>query len=337
MSLIVFFLVIMKKGVVGLLYSTLIADLFLGLYLIFSTFRVVGFKFSMQKAKKIAKFGYPFILVSLSGFVLTYSDRYFLNVYSDLFTVGIYSLAYKFGFILGYLAVSPFLQIWELERLEIAKKKDAARIFTKVFTYFNIGLLLSSIVITLFVKDVLLIMSEHSFHSAYRIVPIIIAAYVIQAWTFYCNIGIYLKDGSKHMAFATMLSAGGVFLLNFILIPKYHAFGAAWATFGAFLLRFYLVYVFSQRLYYIDYGWSKQFSLVIFSIGIYFVYAFINIQNILLSAGLNVFLVSLFLLLTYIFILDSGEKAMIKTLVRHPGDRIRLRLSGIGENKDYES
>ena len=318
-SLNIYFLVILGMGISGILYSTLLSDLIIGLYLSIYTFRRIGFRFSISKSKKMIKFGYPFIFVSLSSFVLTYSDRYFLNAFNNLNTVGIYALAYKFGFLLGYLAVVPFMQIWESQRFEIAKQDNALPIFKRVFLYFNIVLISLSLLISLFVKDVLTIMSDPSYLNAYKIVPIIIVAYVIQAWTFYCNLGIYIKSRSKYMAIASLISAISVTALNVILIPKYGAYGAAWATVGAFFIRFLLVHISSQKFYHIDYGWSKQLQMLIFSVFIYLCSRTIETSHIIISLGKNSFLMLLFGIIIYRFFLDEDEKSIIKQFIANLG------------------
>ncbi|MBI5180240.1 MAG: oligosaccharide flippase family protein [Nitrospirae bacterium] len=312
------FLVLLKMGVTGILYSTLLADFIVGLYLVIHTFRRIGFRFSIYKSKKMVKFGYPFIFASLSSFVITYSDRYFLNVYSTLTIVGVYSLAYKFGFLMGYLTVGPFLQIWETQRFEIAKQDSALPIFKKVFLYLNILIISLSLIISLFVKDILTIMSAPSYHEAYKIVPIIIVAYILQAWTFYCNLGIYIKGRSKYMAIAYIISAISVTIFNFIFIPKYGAYGAAWATVAAFFILFFLTNIFSQRFFYIDYGWSKQLQMFILAVLIYLLSAAVEIQQIVISIGKNTILLLLFGILIYRFFLNEYEKSIIMQLIRNP-------------------
>jgi O-antigen/teichoic acid export membrane protein len=312
------FLVLLKMGVTGILYSTLLADFIVGLYLAIHTFRRVGFRFSIYKSKKMVKFGYPFIFASLGSFILTFLDRYFLNVYSTLAIVGVYSLAYKFGVIMWYLTVGPFMQIWEPKRFEIAKQDNALPIFKKVFLYFNIVIISLSLFISLFVKDVLTIMSDHSYLEAYKIAPIIIVAYIFQTWTFYCNLGIYIKERSKYMAIAYIISAISVTIFNFILIPKYGAYGAAWATVGAFFILFSLTNIFAQRFYYINYGWGKQLQLLIFAVIIYLANRVLDVSQISISLGINTFLMLLFIIVIYRFFLEESEKSIIRQFIRSP-------------------
>jgi O-antigen/teichoic acid export membrane protein len=314
----IYLLVVLKMGIVGILYSTLVADFLVALYLSVYAFKRVGFRYSLSKSREMVRFGFPFIFVSLSSFTLTFSDRYFLNVFSDLESVGVYALAYKFGFLMGYLSVTPFMQIWDPQRFEIAKQENALLIFKKVFLYFNIVVISLSLVICLFVKDVLTVMSDPAYLEAYRIAPIVILAYIIQGWTFYCNLGIYIKGQSQRMATASLLSAVGVIALNFLLIPTYGVYGAAWATVGAFFIRFILIHTTSQKLYPVNYGWNKQLLLLMVAVLIYIASRALETSQWVLSLGFNTLLASMFVVTTYLFFLEGSEKLALKEFIKNP-------------------
>lgn len=317
-SLNIYFVVWLEMGILGILYSVVISNIVIGIYVSIYMFRQVGIRFSFQKGKRLVKFGYPFIFVSLSSFVLVFSDRYFLNAFTSLDAVGIYALAYKFAFLTGFLVVVPFEQIWESQRFEIAKQENASLIFKKVFSYFNILIISTSLIISLFVKDVVVIISDPAYHNVYKLVPIVALAYIIQAWTFHCNLGIYIGNKSKYLAIGSVCAALGVIVFNFILIPAFGIYGAASAAVIAFSLRFVLVYFFSQKYYRIDYGWGKQVSLLAAATGIYMTSRFLAIPNVPLSIGISICLASFFLAFVYLFFLDDNEKTFIKQVLKKP-------------------
>lgn len=316
-SLNIIFLINLRMGVKGILYSVLLSQLLISSYLFIYMIPKVGLRISFSKGKRMIKFGYPFIFTSLSSFVITYSDRYFLNAYGTLATVGIYSLAYKFGFLHAYLAVGPFIQVWDPQRFGIAKQEDALAIFKKVFLYFNVVVISLALFISLFAKDIITIMSDSAFHDASRIVPIIIVAYVLQAWTYFCDIGLYLKERSNYMAYAYLISAISVIALNFLLIPRYGPYGAAWATVGAFLVRFIILYVFSQKSFRIDYDWGKHMQLIIFTVIIYILSVTIETPQVTMSLVKNSIAMLIFGIISYT-LLDKYEKSVVMQLIKNP-------------------
>jgi O-antigen/teichoic acid export membrane protein len=260
LSLNILLVVYLRMGVLGVLYSTMIASLVVGLAASLYLFGKVGLAFSVEKAKTLLKFGYPFIFSGLGAFILTYADRYFLNHYGHLSSVGIYSLGYKFGFLLMMFPVNPLFTAWMVQRFEIVSKDNYEEVFNKFLEWFVFVTLGVALFISLSIRDVLRIMSAPSFWPAAQIVPIILAAYFLQACTDFFNFGIYHGGATKHMAYGTGVAAIVAVALCFLLIPGYGVFGAAWATFISFLARLVYVYAASQRTFRIRYKLLRPFA-----------------------------------------------------------------------------
>ncbi len=138
LSLNIYFIVVLGYGVLGVLYSGLIASVLIGIYMTVVTLRDTGFNFSFVRLKDLFRFGYPLIFSHLGAFVLTYSDRYFLKHFADLTEVGIYSLAYKFGMIVSALLIVPFHQFWMAEMFAVAKREDARQFLQRHFYILDI-------------------------------------------------------------------------------------------------------------------------------------------------------------------------------------------------------
>jgi len=317
LSLNIYFVVLLKTGLSGILYSNLIASLLMTLYLTVYMFRSVRYHFSIPKMKRLFNFGYPFIFWSFGNFTLMFSDRYFLNFFTDTSHVGIYALAQKFGFILVTFAYLPFMQVWDPKRFEIARQPDAKIIFKKVFFYLNITLLFLALIIALFIKDFLIIASDPSFLEAHKLVPIILLGHIFHVLESICNIGIFLKEKTKVYILMTITATASSLLLNYLLISNYGVYGAACAFTSVFLIRFLLVYFVSQHSYYINYEWLKIGNLFFLIALVYIFYTFLKISNLILSIGLNTLLVAILALLIYKLILDMEEKMLLKKVLVH--------------------
>lgn len=323
LSLNIYLVVILKIGVAGILYSSLISSIVITSFLIFYTIRYIGFVFSSARCIEMLRFGYPLIFWSLGSFILTFSDRYFLNIYSDLRTVGIYSLAYKFGFLLG-MFVSPFNLIWEPKRFEIAKQPDGFLLYKKVFMYLNIALLMISLILSVFIKDILMLMSDPSYWEAYRLVPIILIAYIFQTWTAFCNIGLFIKEKTNLYGLSAAISVIIVTLANVLLIPRFSAYGAAWATVIAFGIRLLAVLWYAQKEYYVDFGWIKNLQLMavfVVMVVVRYIWPTPNmIYSILLSLGFTLS----FIMVVYKIFIDDYERDYVKQLILKPRSIINL-------------
>ena len=104
----VVFVVYMRLGAMGVLLSTLTANILTGSVLTIYLMRGVGLWFSKRAARDLLRFGIPFVGTQVATFILTFGDRYFLKQVSDTAAVGLYGLAYQFGFLLAELGELPF-------------------------------------------------------------------------------------------------------------------------------------------------------------------------------------------------------------------------------------
>ena len=261
LSLNILFLVYLKMGIEGVLIANIIATSTSALILTSYMVRRVGLTFSRDSFRNLLRFGTAIVPWSLASFVLVFSDRFFLNYYTNTATVGIYSLAYKFAFLLSVLAYTPFETLWASQRFEVAKQPDAPQVFGRVFFYVNVILGAIALVICLYIRDFLTVMSAPAFRPAYRLVPLLVAAQVVFVWGAYWQTGIYLREKTHVMASGAVVLVAVTFLLNFLLIPWIGAFGAAWATIGAYTVRFLWIYLFAERYYPTHYNWGETVRL----------------------------------------------------------------------------
>jgi O-antigen/teichoic acid export membrane protein len=80
----IYFLAVLKTGVIGVLYSSLISNAIVTTVLTIATIRQAGLSFGWAKLKPMAAFGLPLILTSFSAFELNFADRFFLQHYSTV-------------------------------------------------------------------------------------------------------------------------------------------------------------------------------------------------------------------------------------------------------------
>jgi len=179
LSLNILFVVYLRMGIRGVLTSSILTSATVSMGMSAYAFRRVGFGFTRARFRMMLAFGLPLVPWWLGNFILVFSDRFFLNHYTNTSTVGIYSLAYKFAFLLNALAYGPFETIWTSARFEVAKRPDASEIYARVFFYLNVILGVLGLLLALFVRDFLSVMSAPAFLPAYRVVPFLIGAQVV--------------------------------------------------------------------------------------------------------------------------------------------------------------
>jgi O-antigen/teichoic acid export membrane protein len=238
-----------KMGAVGVFWGSLLAGAVQWVLLIWLTVRETGLRVSMGKLREMLPFGAPLVVTWLAAFALNSSDRFFLQHLTDISTVGIYALAYKFGYIVSLLGVQPFLLIWEAQCYEIAKRADASRIFSRFLAYFSVGLIGIAFLLSLFVREVFEIMVGRHFASAYAMVPLIALAYVIQGFSVYFQAGLLIQKKTRTVGAIGLASMLLCFLLNYLCISRWGAWGACAAAVLSFTFLTVTTFFYSQRAY----------------------------------------------------------------------------------------
>jgi O-antigen/teichoic acid export membrane protein len=261
LSLNILFVVHMGMAAKGVLLSGLIANMLIGCVLTVYLVRDVGLRFSRTAARQQVRFGLPFVGTQVASFVLTFGDRYFLQAVSGAAAVGIYALAYQFGFLLAQVGVEPFTKSWNPMRFEIARRADRDRIFAETFVYYNLLLVSMGVGLALFAPDVIRIMADESFHAAAHLIPPIVLIYLFYGWTKFADMGILVSERTEYLTLANWLAAILVVVGYALLIPRYLALGAVYATLIAFVFRFAAVYAFSQQLWWTRYDWAPVLRL----------------------------------------------------------------------------
>lgn len=242
----VYFLVVRGDGIAGLLIGNLLATAAytLTMFAIFygSRGRCV---FDRPMATKLLRFGGPLIATALLSMVIHEADRYFLRVWVDLDQVGLYSLAYKIGQAVNMLCLMPFTAIWGVVVYEIARSPDAKRQYAAVFEHFVAGLSLVMLAASLFARPLLMWLTTAEYAAAADLVPIICLGYLCFSLHEHFRVPVLLAKQTRSLVPVYLFAALLNLACNVVLIPRWHAAGAAWASvityagFSAFgLLRY---------------------------------------------------------------------------------------------------
>ena len=122
--------------------------------------------------------------------------------------------------------------------------------------------------IAVFIRPVIEVMTTAEFHPAAYLVPIILLAYMAEAWAEVFRFAFDVTEHTRYSTYATWIVVAVVLVLYMVLIPRYGAYGAAVATVLGFSLRALLVYLWAQHLWPIHYRWRRHLSLLALGIGV---------------------------------------------------------------------
>lgn len=253
----VYFIVGLKLGVLGILYSSVITKVIVGLPPIFWILRKVGMRVDRAIAASMYRYGAPLMPSELASVAIGYSDRYFINGFLSTADAGIYGMAQKLGTVLHYLVSSPFLTAFMTQRFEIGQRTDAPPILATAFRYHMVVLIVLSCGLSLYAYDVLRIMTASEFWSAGPLIPMVTMAMVVLGAKYHFEYGI-LRSKQTHLHMYVNLTSTALHVaLNFVLIRYLGLWGALIATIIAYSIKCGGYLAFSQRLYRIPFQWAR--------------------------------------------------------------------------------
>lgn len=323
MGVTIYFVVFLGWAVKGILVALVIAYSVEFLILSVLLLRKTVFKYSHMAVKEMLKFSIPLIPLQIASFILTLSDRFFLQEFRDLEDVGLYSLGYKFAAILPLLTVEPFRafgpHIFSLID-DPGKCKQTLADFSR---YYLAGGLFFALVISMFSREVIMVMSDRSFYSSYKVVYLLCIAHVFFGLSSVTSYAINIVRKNWTISLAWLVAAGINILLNFLLIPQYGMIGASIATlvsyFAVMLGNLIVIkYVYPMRFRYFCFG-----SVFVWATLVYYVSTFLN-YGITVSVMLKSGLLAAYLLIVFYsryFTKEERDKArnlFISLFVKRP-------------------
>ena len=206
--------------------------------------------FDKTLVKQALIYGLPLVPHILGKFVINQSDAIFIAKMVSIEDVGIYRIGYQFGLIVSILCgiflniYSPFLYE-RLSKINYKKKIEIVRI-SYVFIFALIAL---TLVITFSTNTIFKYLIDEQYSSGAQYVFWISISYLF--WGGYLVFAGYIFHLKKTMIL-TYLAVVNVVLnlvLNYFLITKYGAIGAAYATAASFFVVFILCAFISNKLY----------------------------------------------------------------------------------------
>lgn len=274
----VYFVVILKRGVVGIIIAGAITSGFSGIFFVGLLMKDLGFVFSKKEIKDMLGFGLPLVPAGIAASLLTMADRFFLKFYSTPAELGIYSLGYKFGMVI-ILITGAFQTAWPAVMFSIAKDKQANFFYARVLTYYFYVVTFFVLGLSMFSKEILKIFTTQEFYEAYKVIPLIAISYVLFGGYFVTAVGVNLKKKTQYQAIIVIAGAVINIILNFILIPPYGMMGAAFATLLSYLFIFVVTTKISLHFYSIMYEKLRILKIIIVGFLLYCPLFFIHFRS----------------------------------------------------------
>ena len=235
------FLVAFHMSSTGYVLSVVVADLCLSLILFFAAgiYRNISPKaVDPRIAKDMLKFSIPYIPTTIMWLITSVSDRYIVTAYRSVEENGLYAAAYKLPTMLS-LVSGVFIEAWHFSAVKDADEKERAGFFGNVYDAFLGFMFFSGACIIAGAQIFTKILLSDAYYDSWQYVPVLVIATVFSTLVSFLGSVYFLKKKSGLSMLTAMAGALTNIIMNFLLIPRWGAVGAAAAT----LVCYVLVYV----------------------------------------------------------------------------------------------
>lgn len=244
--------VALRQGVAGIFYSEILVFGVAGTVFTIRTLRETGLTFVPSLARQMMRFGAPIMFMPFTWLVMTRADVMFLTHYGSLASVGIYALGVQCAQVLQVAVIYPFRHFWDPTQFELARDPAGGRMYRRIFQWFTFLTIVAAFGCAVAAEDVIRVMAAPAFHGAAAVVPILAAAYVLEATHIFFNSALLVRNRTALIAAVAIVTVGVNLSANAVLVPELLAVGAAGARVVAMLAMVVTTYLIARRL------WSRR-------------------------------------------------------------------------------
>lgn len=265
-SLNLLFLWVWKRGLDGIFEANL-AVVIVVTILLYPVFRDnLGKHISRPMLRQLLVFGVPTIFTLLAMRIV---DRSALFLIAYLMgdrggaEAGAYSVAYATGVAGVMVFVNSFRLAWQPFFLSVKEDSGARAMFSRIATYYAMFIGMVFLGISLFREEIFHILApKWSLYYA-GLLPLGAVACILFGFYLIMNAGVFIRDKTKYLPAATVVAALINVGLNFLFIPWFGVYGAAYTSIVAYMVMTAMLYFISRKIYRVDYEFGRLTAVLL--------------------------------------------------------------------------
>ncbi len=275
--------------------------------------RQVRFLFDWTLWKRVMRYSWPLVIVGMGGIVNDMLSRLLYQFVVDLpaeqakHELGVFGNIIRLSIVIT-IAIQAFRMAAEPFFFNRSKDLEVKKTYARVLKYFVIVCCFLFLGISLYidlVKWFFEAIDRERWTEGLYVVPLFAMANIFLG--IYYNLSIWYKLTNRNLtgAFITVGGALITIALTVWLIPTYHYWGAAMASFGCYLFMMLTSYWLGQKHYPVPYDTGRILFYLFISVGLYQAHRFLVILTD--SRLFNIGMATVFLLL-FVWIVKRLEQ-----------------------------
>jgi len=301
-------------GVGYVFISNLLASVITLLLLLPEIFSI-SFRFNKQLLKQMLSYGFPILIVGLTGMVNQNVDKVLLPFLlpkdqDPMFQLGIYGANYKLAVLMN-MFIQAFRYAFEPFFFARSASKNDPKVYATVMKYFVIFGLMIFLGMVLYIDVIKTVAIGSKYYEGIKVVPIVLMANLFFGIYFTLSLWYKLTDKTRYGAYMALVGAAITLAINFLLIPVMGYMASAIAVFTCFLVMVILSYFLGQKFYPVPYDLKRIGSYFLVALVLFSLSFYTNHLNVFLKYTVHTIFIGVFLLVVFKF-----EKQELKGLLK---------------------
>jgi len=201
----------------------------------------------------------------------------------------------------------------------VESQEKYKKIMARIFKYYWLAMFTLVIGYFVVLKEIYQLIIDIQDIEGYNIIAIVLFGVIIWGLTNFLGATVIIKEKIGKIFLFTFISVFVNIGLNFIFIPKYGIYGAAVATLISYILQFIMIFIYTQKLVFINYDYKFIFKSSFTSLCFFTLILFLSYleTNIILRLSLKVISFLLFGIIAYKFLdLKESIKGILNYVIK---------------------
>jgi O-antigen/teichoic acid export membrane protein len=314
-SLTIFFVLFRRTGIVGVFYAQILGGLFASVLGFLISRDSYGFLFRKKLLFSMLKFSIPLVPSGIGVFFINYAQRIQITKLLTLTDLGLFGIGTRIASMLTVVnqgfqgSVAPLIY-------NNYKKENTPVEIVRIFKAYLFFALVFIVALSVFSRELLIILTTKAYYSAYIFVPFLLADRFFSETSVFFP-GLALAKKTKIIAIINICGAAVAIGISFMLVSRFGTIGAAVGSMSTSILLFFVNFNFSQKYYRVPHPVGLYAILIGLATATILIAFLIPHMTLLLTIGLKGALLLLFIIIIFFQLLGMDRLiAIIKTFMR---------------------
>lgn len=234
-----YFLLKLNMGIKGYFLAYIISNFLVTLFAIISgnIFKNISLNIDKKLLKDMVKYSVVLIPTSFLWWIMNSSDRVMISKMLNVSANGVYAVSYKIPSMISVF-ITVFAQAWLFSAIKEENSEDTVKytnlVFKRLFGFSSI----IAIGLFMILKPFLKIYVASDYFISWKYTPFLIIGAIFQGMATFLSTSYNVKKDNKGFLYSGLIGALLNIILNFLLIPTFKVYGAAFATCISYIVVF---------------------------------------------------------------------------------------------------